>query len=230
MQTLNVPATLKGAHLRTYEKIFLHPTAHNLAWRDVLALFNHLGEVTTETNGNLKVTYNGHVYILPPPSTKEVATVEEMQKLRQILEPAQTLPSSAEESVPHLLVVINRHQVRLFRSELPDAQPQVILLHESGESLRHSHDGRDFFSGKGKPVPSDYFEAVAKALKTAEQILVFGAGTANSSEMDQLLAWLEGHHPALARRIVGTLVVDEHHLTGPQLLAMARNFHRLPRR
>jgi hypothetical protein len=41
--------------------------------------------------------------------------------------------------------------------------------------------------------------------------------------MDQFAAWLAKHQPDLARRIVATVVVDEHHLTEAQLLAHARD-------
>jgi hypothetical protein len=66
---------------------------------------------------------------------------------------------------------------------------------------------------------------VAQALQAAEQILILGTGTGTSSEMDQFVAWLKLHHPGLAKRIIGSLVVDEHHLTEGQLLAKAREFY-----
>ena len=43
--------------------------------------------------------------------------------------------------------------------------------------------------------------------------------------MDQFVAWLRLHHPSLAERIIGCLVVDEHHLSEGQLLEKAREFY-----
>jgi hypothetical protein len=43
--------------------------------------------------------------------------------------------------------------------------------------------------------------------------------------MVQFIAWLKVHHADLAKRIIGSLVVDEHHLTESQLLAKAREFY-----
>jgi hypothetical protein len=40
--------------------------------------------------------------------------------------------------------------------------------------------------------------------------------------MEQLLIELKQHHADLAERVVGSIVVDEHHLTEDQLLAKAR--------
>ncbi len=42
--------------------------------------------------------------------------------------------------------------------------------------------------------------------------------------MDQFVAWLKTNRPELAKRVVGTQVVDETHLTEAQLLAKAREF------
>ena len=36
-------AALHGAHLRTLEALFRHPTAHNLEWMDVVALMEKIG-------------------------------------------------------------------------------------------------------------------------------------------------------------------------------------------
>jgi len=69
---------------------------------------------------------------------------------------------------------------------------------------------------------------VAQALQAPGPILVFGTGTGTSSEMAQFIAWLNIHHKELARRVVGAVVVDEHHLTADELLAKAREFYASP--
>jgi len=223
MQALTPPTSLHGSHLRTYEKILQHPASHNLTWRDVLALFTHLGEVIVEPNGHLKITRNRQVIVLPPPRSKDVSSADELMKLRHFLEQTEKAPP-ATVPVPHILVVIDHHVARLFRLEMNHSAPQVILPHEPYEFFRQAHDARDFFSGKEKPPQNSFFDPVAQALMSATQILIFGTGTGASSEMDQFTTWLKKHYPELAQRIVGTVTVDEHHLTEAQLLAKARDF------
>jgi hypothetical protein len=46
--------------------------------------------------------------------------------------------------------------------------------------------------------------------------------------MEQFTEWLKSHHPELTARIIGSVVVDEHHLTEAQLLEKAREFHAAP--
>jgi hypothetical protein len=59
----------------------------------------------------------------------------------------------------------------------------------------------------------------------AEQLLLFGSGTGASSAMDGLMAELQRHHREIAGRVIGSVVVDERHLTEDQLLARAREFY-----
>ena len=39
------------------------------------------------------------------------------------------------------------------------------------------------------------------------------------------MVWLRHRHPEVAKRILGSLVVDEHHLTDAQLVAKAREIY-----
>jgi hypothetical protein len=103
--------------------------------------------------------------------------------------------------------------------------PQRILPHKPEDYFRHAHNSVDFAKGKEKPAPNSFFAPIAEILQPGGQILVFGTGTGTSSEMDQFIAWLKLHHPETAGRIVGTLVVDEGHLSEGQLLAKAREFY-----
>lgn len=127
------------------------------------------------------------------------------------------------------LVVINHHEARVFRSVAVGTLPEQILSRTGGEHLGHAPNSKDSSRGGEKPDPNVFFPRVVNALKDAREILVFGSGAGRSNEMDQLVAWLGTHHAELAKLVLGTLTVDEHHLTDSQLLAKARDFYALPR-
>jgi hypothetical protein len=221
---MNSTASLTGSHLRAYQAIFQHPVSHNLGWHDVHALLRQLGQVDEEPNGNLKVTRNGHILILPPPRTKDVAETEELMALRHFLEQSETAAPDPKVKEMPWLVVIDHHEARIFRSAAPGAVPQLVRPHVPEDYFRHAHNSMGFSRGQEKPDPNSFFEPVAAMLNDAGKILIFGTGTGMSSEMDQFVAWLNLHHPIVAKRIIGTLVIDEHHLTEDQLLAKAREF------
>ncbi len=220
----SIPA-LTGSHLRTYNAIFQHPISHNLGWLDVHALFRQLGEVEEEPNGNLKVTRNGQILVLHPPHTKDVSETDEVMALRHFLQRSDTIPPEANAQDAYWVLVIDHREARIFRWEVGGTNPEQILPHEPDDFFRHAHNSKDFSRGKEKPDPNSFFEPVAKALQAACQIVILGSGTGMSSEMDQFIAWSKLHHPALAKRIIGSLAVDESHLTQDQLLAKAREFH-----
>ena len=219
---MNAIAALKGSHLRTYNTIFQHPISHNLDWREVHSLFKHLGEIEDQPNGNLKVTRNGQTLVLHRPSTKDVAESDEVMTLRHFLEKSETVPTKTDEKEAHWLLVIDHRQARIFHSVMHGNLPHRILPEEY---FRHTRDSGNVSRGKEKPDPNSFFKPVADALHAAAQIIIFGTGTGTSSEMEQFSEWLKIHHPELAKRIVGSLVIDEPHFTDDQLLAKARDFY-----
>ncbi len=220
--------SLTGSHLRTYDRIFQHPISHNLAWREVHALLNELGEVVEEHNGNLKVTRNGQVLVLHEARTKDVAEMDELMSLRHFLERSEKVPVADQEST-HWLLVIDHHEARIFTSVLSGGIPEKILPHQPEEFFRHAHNSREESRGQEKPDPQSFFEPVAKALGMGTgRILIFGTGTGTSSEAEQFSNWVKIHHPPLATRIAGLVAVDEHHLSEGQLLAKAREFYSTP--
>ncbi len=221
---MNPTSPLTGAHLRTYETIFQHPISHNLGWQDVHAMFRHLGQVEEEANGNLRVTRNGQSLVLHPPRTKDVADADSVMELRHFLQRSEAATPATTGDDAHWLLVIDHHEARIFRSEMHGAVPQQILPPAPEDYFRHAAHSQEISRGKEKPDPNSFFEPVAKALQAAGQILIFGTGTGTSSEMEQFVAWSKKHHPALAQRIIGTLTIDEHHLTADQMLAKAREF------
>ena len=219
---MNSTPPLSGSHRHTYEAIFQHPLSHNLNWRAVLALLKHLGEVVEEPNGRIKVTRNGQSLVVHRPNTKDVADAEEVMTLRHFLEKSGPVPAETLAKDIHWLLVIDHHEARIFRSDLQGGHPRRIL---PDGHFRHPRDWSNVSKGKEKPDPDGFFKPVAKALEAGGPILVFGTGTGSSCEMDQFIAWVKIHHPELAGRLIGSLTVDEHHLTEDQLLAKAQDFY-----
>jgi hypothetical protein len=222
---MNSTQTLSGSHLRTYNTIFQHPISHNLEWRAVCALLKQVGQIAEEPNGHLKATRNGQTLILHKPHTKDIAEDRDVMALRHFLEHSETIPPETDAKAAHWLLVIDHHEARVYRSEIHGAQPGRILPHDVKEHFNQVQDAQEVSRGKEKPDPNSFFEPVAKALQAAGQILIFGTGTGSSSEMGQFITWLKTNHPEMASRIIGSLAVDEQHLTKDQILAKAREFY-----
>jgi len=220
-----IPSHLSGRHQHTYEAIFRHPTAHNLEWHDVRSLLAALGDVAEGHNGKLQVTRNGQQVILHAPKHKDVATVEEVLAIRRFLEQSgEAAVSSSVAPVTHLLVVIDHHEAKIYRTEMHGSVPQQLVPYDPHGYGRHLRSENPETAGRRNPERKSFYEAVAATLRGADAILIFGSGTGESSAMEQLLADLKHNHGDVAKHVVGSIVVDEHHLTEGQLLARAREF------
>jgi hypothetical protein len=145
-------------------------------------------------------------------------------------EQTKNLSSEALAADGRWLVIINHHEARVFRSVNPGTVSEQILSRAASEPSESIAHAKDFSRGGEKPDPNAFFPPVAKVLKGAVEILVFGSGTGRANEMNQFVSWLEVHQTDLAKRVIGAVTVDEHHLTDAELLAKARDFYALPRR
>ena len=216
---------LSGSHRRTYEGIFRHPAARNLGWRDVRSMLGALAEVVEEPNGNLKFTRNGQTLVLHPSLDKNVAGIDELMGIRHFLERSGAVAPEAEAKGVHLLVVIDHRQARVYKTEVHGSVPQQITPYDPDGLGRHLHYVQDDSNGQRRPELRSFYEAVAKTLGGAEQILIFGSGTGASSAMEELIAQLNRHHGDVAKHVVGSVVLNETHLSEDQLLAKARDVY-----
>ena len=73
---------------RTIAQIQGHPTTHNLEWRDVRKMFEHLGEVHLEHNGNLKVTLGEKCMVFQSRQDTNTLTENEVHEVRRFLHEA----------------------------------------------------------------------------------------------------------------------------------------------
>jgi hypothetical protein len=224
-----VELQLSGTHQKIYQRVFQHPMPHNLQWREVWSMLGAIPDANTveDDKGNLKVTRNGQTLVLRRPRGKDLADKQELMQVRHFLERSGAPAPPNTKVGTHLLVVIDHREARIYKTEFHGSIPQRITPYDPFGFGRDLHYNQDDSNGQRKPERKSFYEAVVKTLRGARQILMFGAGTGASSAMEQLLAELKRNHHDLAERVVGSIVVDEHHLTEDQLLAKAREFFAL---
>jgi hypothetical protein len=133
--------------------------------------------------------------------------------------------SDETATATHLLVVLDHREARVYRAEVHGSVPERIAPYDPHGYGEHLHSAHEWTDGKRQPERKSFYEAIAKTLRGAGQVLLFGSGTGRSSAMDMLLADLKAHHADLAGRVIGSVVVDAHHTTEGQLLARAREFY-----
>jgi hypothetical protein len=216
---------LTSSHRATYNAVFAHPLAHNLKWQDVWGMLGAMGEAVQQDNGNLKVTRNGQTIVLHRPRHKDLADARELTQIRHFLERSEAPPTSTAAGGTHLLVVIDHRLARIYKAELHGTAPQSLVPYDRGGAGRHLHQVEGDASGQRKPENKAFYASILQSIKVADQILIFGSGTGASSAMEHLIEELNQHFPEVRKRVVGSIVVDETHLSEDQLLARARDFY-----
>ncbi|MBC7771279.1 MAG: hypothetical protein H7210_02170 [Pyrinomonadaceae bacterium] len=217
---------LNNKHQHTYDAIMRHPTSHNLQWREVRSLLESLGEVVEGSNGHVNVTRNGKTLVLHSDHQKDVGSEKQIKSLRTFIEGSNDPATPEAASGVHLLVVVDHREARIYKTELRGSEPQRIAAFDPENKVgRHVHHVDNDSTGLRRPEVKGFYDAVGKALKGAEEILIFGSGTGGGSAMESLLSQFKLHHKDVAAKVVGSVVVDESHMTEDQLLAKAREFY-----
>jgi len=82
-----------GHHRATVEKLFQHPTSHNIQWHDVLSLLRSVATVIEEHDGRYKVTLGSETETFDAPRGHDIDT-QMVVDLRRMLEGAGIGPAS----------------------------------------------------------------------------------------------------------------------------------------
>lgn len=204
---------------RTLAQIFRHPMTHNLTWRDAISLFEHLGQVEQEHNGNLKVTINSQLTVFHGVSASDVAGPDQVNQMRHLLREHE---SHDERQNGRLLLVLNFHEGRIFNLAVETAEPIVVQPLDPDGTKAHVHSNKHEDSGRNvQPNHDAFFEAVSVPLEGAKEVIVFGSGEGASGAMLQFLPWLEQAHPATHKVVSRSETVDQSHMSNGELRAKA---------
>jgi hypothetical protein len=220
-------AALTGSHRRTLDAIFRHPTAHNLDWRDVVAVMGELGNVHEASNDSFTFEIAGHRHVMHKPHTKDL-TGEAVEELRHFIGKTGLSPEAAAQPVPaapDLLIVVDHHGAKIFHVDVtPDeGSAHVIRPYDPHHFLHHRmHKDQSRERGQRAPEEPAFYDAIAAAVALGGRLVVVGHGAGKSNAAHHLVAYLKTHHRETYTRVVRELVADLSAITPPQLLELAR--------
>jgi hypothetical protein len=216
---------LSHAHQHTLDAILSHPEPHNLHWRDVRSMLDALGADAQEVRGDTRISHHGRTLVLHHTSEKDVGTHDHMKELRAFLVESQLAQTPDQTPGLDLLVVIDHRLARIYQTETRGSTPSRVTPYDPNNERRHLHYVQDDSNGQRRPERRSFYDDIAASLQDARRVLLFGSGTGASSAMNELLAELAQHHKPISAIIVGSEVIDEHHLTEDQILAKARAYY-----
>jgi hypothetical protein len=224
-------SVLSTPNRRALEAIFRHPSAHNLEWRDVVALLEAIGEVEEKANNEFSVKVAGKRHLLHKPHSKDL-TGAEVIDVRQFLIAAGWSSKGSSEpaahplpAAPSLMVVVDHHGAKIYALDLAsdDVSKHEITPYDPHHFLHHlTHKGQSHERGQRAPEEPAFYESIAQAVALGGKIVVVGHGEGKSNAAGHLSEYLSIHHPATFARIVLEVVADLSSVTPAQLLDVGR--------
>jgi hypothetical protein len=83
---------LDSHHRKTVERLFAHPTSHNIQWHDVVSLLRAVADVEEGHDGRTKVTLGGETQTFDAPRGHDIDT-QQVVDLRRMLSGAGIQPT-----------------------------------------------------------------------------------------------------------------------------------------
>ena len=231
---METTAVLRERHRRALEAVFAHPTAHNLAWADVLALIDQVGAVTHEGNGKLRTAVGGRSVRWEPEDSQ--LTEAEVLAMRRFLQGVGVTPDTdaaaargprrRERLEPGARTVV----VMTYRdATVYGAHGTVVIAPDDPRGrLKVLHEKSGTWRGFYQLPQPEYFARIADELRRSDAILLMGHGKGHSNAMLHLLGYLERHEPQIAEHVLGGIDADVGDLTEAQIDDAVREFFNDP--
>lgn len=205
---------------KIYDEVFQHPTSQRLEWYDVKAMFEELGRVDEQRNGNMKVTLHGHSMVFKSPSLSAIASPEQIAEIQKML--SAKSPQSNGSIENHYLAVLDHKEARVYATESSGSIGVRFTPVDHEGHTSHVHSSQDYRSHAEEPDHDSFYSPIAVSLKDADQILIFGSGEGSSSAKDKFVKFLAKESPEIYKNIVGIHKIDASHMSESEVLAKAR--------
>jgi hypothetical protein len=216
---------LDHKHELLLESLVAGSLPHNLRWSDVVELIGKVGKIEPLGGAEFAFVVGSQRAFFKRPSTHSLE-VSEVSRLRRFLRVAvqSDTPSNAVQPV-RIVVIIDHHLARVYKDldgSRPQGEDSVRPYDPHGFHHHLIHRKETHYQGERVPEEPSFYEEVAKDLVPAEEIVLIGHGTGNSSALEFLVEYLKRHHATVYQRVIATEIVDLSALTEPEIEAIAR--------
>ena len=189
----------------------------DVRWDDALELIEHLGRVEAHGGEEFAFVVGTQRELFKRPHGQDLG-IDEVSRLRKFLKAAGAEPVAAEQARTKTVVVIDHHSARVF------GKPDVVVKPYDPHHFHHHliHRKEAHYEGDRVPEETSFYEEVAAALVSAQEIVLVGHGVGKSSAVEVLLNYLKSHHADIARRVTKVDVLDLSALSEAEIEAIVK--------
>ena len=217
-------------HIRHDHKVLLESLVggklpRNLSWSAVVDLIGQIGEVQAHGNDEFVFIVGSQKGFFKRPNTHDLE-VEEISRLRTLLQEAGAVGKKANAHQPGRMVVVIDHHAAHIYNDLAESVPKdevtVELYDPFGFHHHLIHRKEAHYKGQHVPEETSYYEEISKDILHAQSIVLIGHAVGKSSALEFLSEYLKTQHPETFQRIVATETVDLSALTEAEIEEIAK--------
>jgi hypothetical protein len=223
------PSSLHHRDQSVLDQIYRHPVAHNLLWKDVLRLVDHLGKSEQKHDGKWQFEVEGLQRTFPNPHGDHIDPGE-VAKLREFLDEAGFLHNArdqrdlgADRVVLVKMVLIDHHAASVY--DLRDGactHVATVRPHDPHHFLHHlAHRDQSRLQGQRASEDPGFYDSLISALQGAGVAVLIGTATGSSAALQVLGAWLRAEHGRAPPQIIEITHTNTSAYTLPELAKLA---------
>jgi hypothetical protein len=191
-------------------------------WDDALELIEHLGRVEAHGGEEFAFVVGAHRELFKRPHGQDLG-IDEVSRLRKFLKAAGAERVAAEQAQPRMVVVLDHHSARVFRDPNGGGRQVAVKPYDPHHFHHHLiHRKEAHYEGDRVPEETSFYQEIAAALVSAQEIVLVGHGVGKSSAVEALLSHLRSHHAEVARRVKKVDVMDLSALSEAQIEALVK--------
>jgi hypothetical protein len=216
---------LRHDHQALLDSLLAGKLPRNLQWKDVLELMSQVGEVQPASGDETSFICGSQRENFKRPHSQAL-DVETASRLRKFLRQGLAAGSpSVPEHNNRVIVVVDRHGAHLYKEAGDEKfEPEAKVSPHDPFHFQHHliHRKEAHYQGERAPEEGSFYDEIAKRLADAEEIILIGHGTGQSSAVDYLAEYLKTHHFTIYQHVIATEKADLSALTPGQIEAIAK--------
>ena len=221
-----MPSKLRHDHQALLDSLLTGKLPRNLQWKDVLELMGQVGEVQSHQNDEYTFVCGPQRESFKHPHTATL-DVETASRLRRFLRLglATGQPDDVSEQNNRVIVVVDRHGAHIYREAGDEkVESEGKVTPDDPFHFQHHliHRKEAHYQGERAPEEGSFYDEIAERLADAEEIILIGHGTGQSSAVDYFMEYLKTHHSTIYQHVIATEKADLSALTPGQIEEIAK--------